>query len=193
MRTKFVDERINREDEIMKRQVVYISLVLAVAGLAGCSSNSTSSKNPATGSYKVTISGDLDKTLSGGIAVFGSDSEDGESYFGIYIGTSDVNDTGAANTVTISRQGGQPSAGTYAITNADQSDSGDFFAAGVLNSTIPFVSASGTLTIDQIGDHEAKGDFTIQAQGYQVSGTIVDTLNIILKGSFDAISSLNAP
>lgn len=170
----------------MKNLIICLSGILLMT-LAACQSNSSSDNKNST--YNVTISGDINKSLKGDIALYSSSTTSGIQYFVIGIGSSDVSGSGqpgATNYLLISRYGDKPGTGSFQIMNIDQAGGSDFVATGMINGSILYNSESGTLNINNAGSNNLEGDFTIQAQAYQQNGNSTDTLNITVKGSFNA-------
>jgi len=179
----------------MKNWFVCLSGLMLLA-LASCKKNSTS-PNSKKGTYNITISGDINKTLKGDVALYGTDTSPDGTMFAVGIGATDVsmNNTSpsASNYLFIGRNGSKPGTGTYKFMNVDGSGSEGFIATGSVNDNIPYYSVSGTLDINESSSSTVGGDFTIQAMGFQQNGSSIDTLHITVKGTFNAVQAPSGP
>ncbi len=175
----------------MKNWFVCLSGLMLLV-FASCKKNSTSPDSK-KGTYNITISGDINKTLKGDVALYGTDTSSDGAMFAVGIGASNVsmNNTSsdASNYLFIGRYGGKPGKGTYEFMNVDGAGSEGFIATGSVNSNIPYYSVSGTLDINESGNSTVGGDFTIQAMGFQQNGNSIDTLNITVQGTFNAVQA----
>ncbi len=142
--------------------VIFLLLPLFV-GLAGCDSGDTAEEQEdQLGSYELTVSGSVQRTLSGPVAQFGaaSDPATGITGFGLSFGNA------GTDYVAITRKGSRPGTGSHTIATFDSSAEDlpdNQFIATYNSSSQVFVSNGGTLTITRSDDDRIEGTISFTA------------------------------
>jgi len=148
----------------------------------GCDSNDPADV-PITGSFSMTVSGDVNKTVNGSIATFGIGlgPASSESAFGINLGA-------ATDVFSMARISGRVDEGTYDIqdvanTNDDDWILDDFGATYLEDAAGLFASVSGSVTITRSDDNVVEGAFTVSLVNFDTN----NPSNITITGEFVAI------
>ncbi len=130
----------------------------------GCdSAEDKSDPEDQLGSYELTVSGSVQRTLSGPVAQFGaaSDPSTGVSGFGLSFGNA------GSDYVAITRKGSRPGTGSHTIATFDMTaedlPDDQFIATYYSGSTQVFVSNGGTLTLTRSDDDRIEGTITFTA------------------------------
>lgn len=159
-------------------------LLLCIALLfgTGCDSNDPEDVS-ITGSFSMTVSGDLSKTVNGSIATFGIGlgPAAGQSAFGINLGS-------ASDIFSMARIAGQSGPGTYDIqdvanTNDDDWLPDDFGATYIDETAGLYASVSGSVTITRSDDNVVEGTFTVSLVNFDTN----NPSTISITGEFVAI------
>ena len=164
----------------MKFPTLLFSLALILG--VGCDSNDPEDV-PITGSFSMTVSGDVNKTVNGSIATFGIGlgPAASETAFGINLGS-------ATDVFSMARISGRVDTGTYDIqdvanTNDDDWIADDFGATYLEDSSGLFASVSGSVTITRSDDNVVEGAFTVSLVNFDTN----NPSNITITGEFVAI------
>lgn len=170
--------------------------VAALAALvplaAACSDDDPSGpRQPALGSYRMTLAGDHAATHSGA-AVFGVDGEGEEQYFGVILG---VDEDDLANLIFLRSGAERLTAGTHQVANTFDSEPDDAEDVEVLlgigntsSSTVGFLDGeSGTITVTRSTADELAGTFSITARGLiERNGGTAQPATVQITGAFNA-------
>lgn len=161
------------------------TLLLCIALLlgTGCDSNDPEDRVPVTGSFTMTVSGDVNKTVNGSIATFGTGigPAAGQSAFGLNLGS-------ATDILSMSRLSGRPGTGSVTIqdvfdTNEEDWDPDHLGATYLDESAGLYASTSGSVTITRSEENVIEGSFAITLVNLDTN----TTSTITLTGEFVAI------
>ena len=148
----------------------------------GCDSNEPEDV-PITGSFSMTVSGDVNKTVNGSIATFGIGlgPAAGQSAFGINLGS-------ATDIFSMARIAGRAETGTYDIQDVANTNDDDWlpddFGATYLDETAGlYASTSGSVTITRSDDNVVEGAFTVSLINFDTN----NPATITITGEFVAI------
>jgi hypothetical protein len=145
----------------MKRLLFGTMLLAFVFTSLGCDSADEAPEDE-LGSYEITVTGDIQRTLTGTLAQFGaaSDPQTGVSGFGLSL--RGIN----SESITVSRKEDRPSNGTHPIVgfsgSAETLDATQFIAT-LYTATAVYVSESGSLTITTSNDNRLEGTLSFTA------------------------------
>ena len=176
---------------LFRRASFGAALTLAAA-LAACSDDPSGPRLPAAGTYRSTFTGDYTGSHSGE-AVFGTDGNEGEEYFGVLLGT-DEDDL--ANIIVLREGVARLEVGTHDVANtvdtqADDEDEVEILV-GIGNEGSPVVGfldgKSGTVTITRSAQDGLCGSFDIVAEGLiERNGGTAQPATVRVSGAFSAI------
>lgn len=166
-----------------------LSVVLAACG----GGDSTGPDNGGTtGSFSVSISGDLTDSFDGQ-AFFGeaTDPETSETGWVLWLTSTEAQTTGQA--VYFVRQGSRPGTGTHSLANLDD-DSLDQGQIGALvfdytsgSFPVSLFATSGSLTVTSSSSSGMSGSFTMQATGVVFDGDEPSEVDVTVSGEFSAL------
>ena len=149
----------------------------------GCDSNEAEDEVPATGSFTLTVSGDVNKTVSSNLATFGIGlgPAAGDAAFGLNFGS-------ASDVFSLARLSGRPGTGTVNIQDVANTNEDDWltdeFGATYLDETAGlYASVSGSVTITRSEGNVMEGTFTVSMVNFDTN----NPSNISITGEFVAI------
>ena len=164
-------------------KVPTLLLCIALFLSTGCDSNDPDDPTPASGSFTMTVSGDVNKTVNGNLATFGAGlgPAAGHSAFGLNLGS-------ASDIFSIARIAGQPGTGMHNIQDVANTNDDDWlpndFGATYLDDTAGlYASTSGSVTITRSDENVVEGSFTVSLINFDTN----NPSNISITGEFVAI------
>ncbi len=178
-----------------KQGAAVLRLVLCAA-IAGCGdgtgpSNDTELETGSSGSFQVTVSGDLALSLSGS-AVFGIQTQQGQRAFAIGFIKGDPGSNDSDFIVIARNNTSTPGPGTYTIvsgscTTCTEND----FASGFLHQVTSldfgiYLSESGSLTLESVSSELLQGSFSFTATAFLKGGSVTAE-NLTIEGTFIAV------
>lgn len=161
------------------------TLILCIALIlgTGCDSSDPEDAVPATGTFSMTVSGDVNKTVNSNLATFGTGLGPAATdfAFGINLGS-------ATDVFSMARLAGRPGTGTYnmqdvANTNEDDWLSDDFGATYLDDTAGLYASVSGSVTITRSDENVMEGSFTVSLVNFDTN----NPSSISITGEFVAI------
>ena len=165
----------------MKVSTLFLCIALFLT--TGCDSSDPEDQNPTTGSFTLTVSGDVNKTVSSNLATFGTGlgPSAGDAAFGLNFGS-------ATDVFSFARISGQPGTGTFNVqdvlnTNEDDWLSDEFGATYLDDTAGLYASVSGSITITRSEDNVMEGTFSVSLENFDTN----DPSSIAITGEFVAI------
>ncbi len=155
---------------------------------AGCDSNSPDEPEDLFGTFDIEISGDINQTITGVQAAFGSGTsvQAGVTGFGLNMGATDGS---MAQTLSLVRQSGRPGTGNHSIVNFTtetnpEDIANDVFIGTFSNGSDVFYSTGGTLNITSSSENRLEGNINMTMQS--ILGTMAQ---VTVEGSFKAVGA----
>ena len=176
---------------LFRRASFGAALTLAAA-LAACSDDPSGPRLPAAGTYRSTFTGDYTGSHSGE-AVFGTDGNEGEEYFGVLLGT-DEDDI--ANIIILREGATRLEVGEHEVANTVDDSQVDEDEVEILigignpgSSTVGFLDGrSGKVVVTRSAADGLAGTFSIVAEGLiERDGGTAEPAEVELTGAFSAV------
>lgn len=167
------------------RKYLPVLFLCVLFSLYGCEENTKDDKDPVS-SFDVSISGDVNRSLSGDAAIMSLNSSPPDEGFGISMASSDENSTTLYQLNFFLNSASIPKTGTYSI--SDTATETIFHAWYNASGSIieAFFAESGSITVTFSSNKRIAGTFEFKAKGF-LAGDYVTEYEVTVSGSFDAL------